>query len=83
MIVSDSVGAVELLHDGEDSIIVDPLDSTVITQKIIDLYDDAIYEKISRTAHFNASQYTWDKLYSSKMVEAFYQVGRSPQIQNG
>lgn len=83
VIVSDSVGAVELLHDGEDSIIVDPLDSTVITQKIIDLYDDAIYEKISRTAHFNASQYTWDKLYSSKMVEAFYQVERSPQIQNG
>ena len=74
VIVSDSVGAVELLHDGEDSIIVDPLDSIGIMKKIIELQEDSMYKKISRTARFNAQQYTWDKLYSSKMVEAFYKI---------
>lgn len=74
VIVSNSVGAVELLHDGEDSIIVDPLDSVEITKKIIELYDDTIYKRISQTAKFNVSQYTWDELYSSKMVEWFFKI---------
>lgn len=71
-IVSNSVGAVELLNNGKDSIIVNPTDvneiCTVIERLMI---DSNYYNEISNSAARAVKEYTWDALYSSKMFEIF------------
>ena len=74
VIVSNSVGATELLNDGVDSLIVNPLDENEISDNIERLKDDSYYGKISKNAIRNVSHYTWDELYSSKMVKEFYRI---------
>jgi glycosyltransferase involved in cell wall biosynthesis len=74
VVVSNSVGAIELLHNEEDSIIVDPMDYEAIANKIIKLMDDNYYKKISGKAIENAYKFTWDKLYNEKMYNLFQKV---------
>lgn len=69
VIVSESVGATEILHDGVDSIFVDPLSVRDIADKIISLTSDSgKYRQLSATASEFHHNYTWDKAYSSRML---------------
>ena len=74
-IVSNSVGAIELLHDGEDAIIVEPKDVIAISDAIKKLAsDEAYYNKISDNAYIAVKEYSWEKLYSSKLVGMFREL---------
>ena len=70
VIVSESVGATEILHDGVDSIFVNPKSPEAIAAKIESLMADRdLYTRISSTAAQFHHQYTWDKAYSAPMLE--------------
>ena len=75
VIVSESVGAVELLQDGIDSFIVPPKDVRLIKEKIVLLLSDRnMYNKISKQAEMTVKKFTWDSLYCSKMLGLFYRL---------
>ena len=75
VIVSNSVGAIELLTNGEDAIILDPLDVNKISNEVKKLISNkAYYEKLSERGYNAVKNYTWDNLYSSKMVDLFKQL---------
>lgn len=74
VIVSESVGAVELLKDKENAFIVNPLDVEAITNVIENLKEDRIYQKISENAICSVKNFTWDKLYNSKMLNIFNEI---------
>ena len=70
VIVSNSVGAIELLNDRIDSIIVDPKNVNVISDEIQKLAGESrYYSSISSNAVKSVKRFTWDNLYSSKMVK--------------
>lgn len=72
VVVSESVGAIELLKNKENAIIVDPENVDEIYNEIINLKNNKkYYEKISNNAYKIVKDFTWDKLYSSKMLELF------------
>lgn len=74
-IVSNSVGAIELLHNDVDAIIVEPTDVEEIVGKIEKLIEDKeYYNRISDNAFQAVKHYTWDELYSSKMVMLFHDL---------
>lgn len=77
VIVSDSVGAIELLKNEVDSIIIDPLDIKGIADVIIKLSEDKeFYNKISDNASKAVLDFTWDKMYSQRLVNLFYKLLR-------
>lgn len=72
VIVSNSVGATELLHNEKDAIIVDPVDVKAIKQVLERLMVDGdYYNEISDTAFKVVKEYTWDTMYCSKLVDIF------------
>lgn len=72
VIVSESVGAIELLKDKENAIIVDPENVDQIYDEIMNLKNNKqYYEKISNNAYEIVKDFSWDNLYSSKMLELF------------
>ncbi len=72
VIVSESVGAIELLEDKENAIIVDPENVDQIYDEIMNLKNNKqYYEKISNNAYEIVKDFSWDNLYSSKMLELF------------
>lgn len=74
-LVSDSVGAIELLENEKDSIIIDPFDIEKICNKIIYIMNNPeYYNKLANNAYEVTRKFTWDELYSSKMKELFYQL---------
>ena len=74
-IVSNSVGAIELLHHNRDAIIVDPknVDEICLVIKRL-IADSEYYNSISNEAYRVVKEYTWDNLYSSKMLGAFKEL---------
>lgn len=75
VIVSSSVGAVEILNDGKDSVFVDPKNVGEIVEKIVRLIEDeSLYREIAANAKVFHLQWSWDKAYSSKMIELFKKV---------
>lgn len=69
VIVSESVGATEILHDGVDTLFVNPKSPEAIASKIEALMTDReLYTRISSTAAQFHHQYTWDKAYSATML---------------
>lgn len=75
VIVSESVGAIELLHHNEDAIIVDPENTEEISNVVLKLMNDKeYYNKISENAYNAVKEFTWDKLYSERMLELFEQL---------
>lgn len=75
VIVSDSVGATEILNDKVDSIFVNPLDANEIKNKIKLLtIDENYYNNISQEAIKVTNDCSWDKMYSSKMLEIFTSI---------
>ena len=74
-LVSNSVGAIELLSDGKDSLIIEPKDIDAICDAIIKLKNDkAYYEMISRNGMEAVEMFTWEKLYCEKAEELFYEL---------
>lgn len=75
VIVSESVGAIELLHHNEDAIIVDPENVEAISNVVLKLMNDKdYYNKISENAYNAVKEFTWDKLYSKKMLALFNEL---------
>lgn len=71
-IVSNSVGATELLHNDEDAIILNPKSVDEICRAIKRLMtDEKYYNRISDEAARVVKEFSWDKLYSSKMLDIF------------
>lgn len=68
VIVSESVGATEILNDTENALFVNPTDYKQISSCIIDLmHNSDLYIKLSEAGiHFHEN-YTWDKAYSIPM----------------
>ena len=70
VIVSNSVGATEILHNNKDSLFVEPTDVNSITKIIIQLMQDKdYYRKISYVAKDFYQGYTWEKAYCVPMLE--------------
>jgi glycosyltransferase involved in cell wall biosynthesis len=77
VIVSESVGAVELLSNGQDSIIVDPKDVDEIVNAITKLVDDQnLYSSISGNGIQKVKSMTWDRMYCEKMIDLFIRAHR-------
>ena len=72
VIVSESVGAIELLHNDEDAIIVDPENVEQVSDVVLKLMNEKdYYNKISENAYNAVKEFTWDKLYSERMLDLF------------
>lgn len=68
VIVSNSVGATEILHDRVDSIFVNPTDVDEIVGNIEELMvNRELYNKLSKKSSLFHFDYTWDNAYCSKM----------------
>lgn len=75
VLVSNSVGAIELLHHGEDSLIIEPKDIEEICNSILKLKDNKdVYEAISKNAAEAVKNFTWDRLYNEKVYELFQKL---------
>lgn len=78
VIVSNSVGAIELLNNNKDSIIVNPKNVEEISNVVKKLYQDPdYYNMISDNAVKAVQTFTWDRLYSSKMLNLFEELEKS------
>lgn len=70
VIVSESVGATEILSDQHDALIVNPLDAKNIANIIIDLMTQPErYKQLSQNAINFTHKYTWEKSYSIPMLQ--------------
>jgi glycosyltransferase involved in cell wall biosynthesis len=70
VIVSESVGATEILENGENALFVKPLDVKKIVKKIVSLTENHnFYNMISDKSREIVAEYTWDRAYSSKMID--------------
>lgn len=80
VIVSDSVGAIELLHDQKDAVIMDPLDVEGICDCVERLLSDKqYYAGLSANAVEAVKGYTWDNLYSERMFGLFNELTENSQ----
>lgn len=74
-IVSNSVGAIELLHDESDALIVEPRNEKEVAEKICKLIEEPnYYFMLSRNAASVVKNFTWDRLYCSKALEIFTEL---------
>lgn len=70
VIVSNSVGAIELLSNGKDSIVVDPKDTHEIAIKIEGLINNSTrYNEISENAKKLTDTMTWNEMYCKKALK--------------
>lgn len=75
VIVSESVGATEILTDGENALFVNPTDVKEITRNIIILVQShETYINLYSAGQKFHKNYTWDKAYSSPMYQILSQV---------
>ncbi|MBK0384093.1 glycosyltransferase family 4 protein [Pedobacter sp. SD-b] len=69
VILSESVGATEILEDRKDCVFVDPINDIQISDEIITLINDPKnYSKYYYNGIEFAENYTWDKSYSSNVL---------------
>lgn len=72
VIVSESVGATEILADQHDALIVNPLDAKNIANIIIDLMaQPERYKQLSQNATNFTHKYTWENLIVSPIYKSF------------
>lgn len=75
VLVSNSVGAIELLEHDQTAAIMDPKDIDVICDTVIKLATDGdYYTKLSQNASAAVKEFTWDKLYNEKMLSLFHKL---------
>lgn len=73
-IVSESVGAVEILNK-DVAIIVDPLNIKIIKEQIIKLHNESeFYNNYSQSSLNHVKEMTWDSMYSNKMLKLFNEL---------
>lgn len=75
VLVSNSVGATEILEDGVHALFVEPKDEDDVISKIRVLSDPAVRTKMVCAAREYVKTLSWDNTYSSKMVAVFQQIG--------
>lgn len=69
VIVSESVGATEILSDKENSIFVNPIKIDEIVGQILNLVSNKdLYMELSNASKDFCSKYSWDEAYSSKLI---------------
>lgn len=72
VIVSNSVGAIELLTDDVNAIILDPNDASGIANSVVSLINNPVkLAKLQERAFGDTLEMTWDKMYSSKIEKIF------------
>jgi glycosyltransferase involved in cell wall biosynthesis len=72
VILSNSVGAMEVLIDGQDVVLVNPFDVTFIADKVLEYKKDPTKYNNLRESSFKAvSKMTWDKMYCEKILAIF------------
>lgn len=77
VILSNSVGAVELLTGKPGILVVDPLSPEAIGRSILDLtQNDEIYRNKCSAVSLAVQNMTWDKMYSEKIESIFYEFSR-------
>ncbi len=70
VIVSESVGATEILNNGFNAIFVDPFNVDQIVDVVKRLVNDEdYYSRISNEARSFHEHWTWDEAYCSKMIK--------------
>jgi len=70
VVVSNSVGATEILTDRENAIFVDPMNPDKIVDEVVGLIEDKdFYLRISTNSVDFCSHWTWDEVYCSKMID--------------
>jgi glycosyltransferase involved in cell wall biosynthesis len=74
-IVSSSVGATELLHPGDDAIVVDPMDVQGISREIATVWRDPLrWQMLSVRGRDAVKAMSWDAMYSSRVEKLFTTV---------
>ena len=74
-IISNSVGAIELLDHNENTVIVDSVNGEEICSVIYMLMDDSeYYNRMAESAIKTVKDFTWDNLYCSKMLNIFNEM---------
>lgn len=75
VLVSNSVGAIELLHHDQDAIILEPKDVEAVSKTVIRLAEDAAYyNMLSQNAMAAVKEFTWDRLYNERVLQLFQQL---------
>lgn len=82
-VVSESVGAVELLSNNETALIVNPCDGPSIARRILDVLSqrERYYDLACRAANATKSM-SWDRLYSQHIASMFAQKTAATQRLN-
>jgi len=79
VIISNNVGATEILNFESGAILVDPKNSKEIGVWIKKLYEDHdFYKEISRKGSNFVSNFTWDESYSSQILKLFQRLRGGP-----
>jgi glycosyltransferase involved in cell wall biosynthesis len=77
-VVSASVGATELLHEGVDALVVDPMDADAIARQIARVWGDpALWAQLSASGREAVKAMTWDSMYSSKVEALFKSLAKA------
>jgi glycosyltransferase involved in cell wall biosynthesis len=75
VILSESVGATEILHNGIDSVFVQPTNDLQIANEIIKMMsDEKYYLEISTISSNFHENYSWNKSYCSKMLNMMIEI---------
>ena len=81
VVLSESVGAVELLRDNPSVTVVDPRSAATVAAAIAAIVSSQeAYDRLSSTAFGSVRNYTWEQLYSIPMRRLFQQVTTAPQL---
>lgn len=76
VIVSKSVGATEILTNNKNALFVDPMNADEIIEVIIGLMtNEEKYVQIVDVSRNFHNSYTWDKSYSSRMLNLMFENG--------
>lgn len=81
VVLSNSVGAVELLKDSKGVRVVDPRNPRAIADAIHNITStQSEYDKRAAAAFHDVSTYTWDDMYSSRMRALFGKVVEGHEV---
>lgn len=74
VIISESVGAVEILKGAKGVVILDPFNIEAIAEEIRKFLDKDYYLEMSYQAFLASREMSWDLMYSSKVETLFYNL---------
>lgn len=72
VIISPTVGARDIVNNGENGYVVDPSATHQVCHRIEQALDPTRYEKMSRNAYITATQHSWSTL-SQKVIRLYAQ----------